>query len=73
MVFALAKTESDLITESTYLHFKELEDSISQDNGAIDNYREILSDQLNILHTSICSKLNDIMKFLLYFLWFLFP
>ena len=67
MIFSLAKTESDFITESTYLHFKELEDNISQANDASDDYREILSDQLNIYHTTISSKLNDIMKFLTVF------
>lgn len=67
MIFSLAKTESDFITESTYLHFKELEDNISQANDASDNYREILSDQLNIYHTTISSKLNDVMKFLTVF------
>ncbi|NNC45773.1 MAG: magnesium/cobalt transporter CorA [Winogradskyella sp.] len=67
MIFSLAKTESDFITDSTYLHFKELEDNISQANDASDNYREILSDQLNIYHTTISSKLNDIMKFLTVF------
>lgn len=67
MIFSLAKTESDFITESTYLHFKELEDNISQANDASDDYREILSDQLNIYHTTISTKLNDIMKFLTVF------
>ena len=67
MIFSLAKTESDFITESTYVHFKELEDNISQANDASDVYREILSDQLNIYHTTISSKLNDIMKFLTVF------
>ncbi|WP_452225309.1 magnesium/cobalt transporter CorA [Lacinutrix chionoecetis] len=67
MIFSLAKTDSDFITESTYLHFKELEDNISQANDASDDYREILSDQLNIYHTTISSKLNDIMKFLTVF------
>lgn len=67
MIFSLAKTESDFITENTYLHFKELEDNISQANDASDYYREILSDQLNIYHTTISSKLNDIMKFLTVF------
>ena len=67
MIFSLAKTDSELITESTYVHFKELEDNISQANDASDAYREILSDQLNIYHTTISSKLNDIMKFLTVF------
>lgn len=67
MIFSLAKTESDFITEGIHLHFKELEDNISQANDASDDYREILSDQLNIYHTTISSKLNDIMKFLTVF------
>ncbi len=67
MIFSLAKTDSDFITESTYIHFKELEDNISQANDATDSYREILSDQLNVYHTTISSKLNDIMKFLTVF------
>ena len=67
MIFSLAKADSDLITDSTHIHFKELEDNISQANDASDDYREILSDQLNIYHTTISSKLNDIMKFLTVF------
>lgn len=67
MIFSLAKTESDFITDNTFVHFKELEDNISQANDASDSYREILSDQLTIYHTTISSKLNDIMKFLTVF------
>ena len=67
MIFSLAKLDSDYISDSTYVHYKELEDNISQANDASDDYREILSDQLNIYHTTISSKLNDIMKFLTVF------
>jgi len=67
MILSLVKIESDFIAESTIVHFKELENNISQANDASDNYREILSDQLNIYHTTISSKLNDIMKFLTVF------
>jgi magnesium transporter len=67
MIFSLAKMESEFITESTYVHFKELQDNISQANESSDSYREILSDQLNIYHTTISAKLNDIMKFLTVF------
>ncbi|MCG8183289.1 magnesium/cobalt transporter CorA [Tenacibaculum piscium] len=67
MIFSLAKTDTDFIKENTYIYFKELEDNISQANDATDNYREILSDQLNIYHTTISSKLNDIMRFLTIF------
>lgn len=67
MIFVLAKMESEYISESSYVHFKELEDNISQANEVSDSYREILSDQLNIYHTTISSKLNDVMKFLTVF------
>ncbi|WP_297766188.1 magnesium/cobalt transporter CorA [uncultured Muriicola sp.] len=67
MIFVLAKMESEFINESSYVHFKELEDNISQAHEVSDSYREILSDQLNIYHTTISSKLNDVMKFLTVF------
>lgn len=67
MILALSKMESDLIDESSEVHFKELLANISTATESTDNYREILSDQLNIYHTTISSKLNDIMKFLTVF------
>lgn len=67
MVFSLAKSESDFIEDENYVHYQELENNISQANDAADHYREILSDQLNIYHTTISSKLNDTMKFLTVF------
>jgi magnesium transporter len=67
MILALSKIESDLIDETSYIHFKELQDNIDQASDSSDSYREILSDQLNIYHTTISSKLNDIMKFLTIF------
>jgi magnesium transporter len=66
-ILSLAKLESDLFDESTEVHFKELQDNINQASDSSDSYREILSDQLNIYHTTISSKLNDIMKFLTVF------
>tara|TARA_R110000822_G_scaffold37820_1_gene105590 strand:- start:191 stop:1276 length:1086 start_codon:yes stop_codon:yes gene_type:complete len=67
VILNLAKMESDYITESTEMHFKELQDNINHASDSSDSYREILSDQLNIYHTTISSKLNDIMKFLTVF------
>ncbi|HZJ21215.1 MAG TPA: magnesium/cobalt transporter CorA [Pricia sp.] len=67
MILALSKLESELIRESTDVHFKELLDNINQATDSSDTYREILSDQLNIYHTTISSKLNDVMKFLTIF------
>lgn len=67
MILSLSKLDSDLIHENTEVHFKELQDNINQASESSDSYREILSDQLNIYHTTISSKLNDIMKFLTVF------
>lgn len=67
MILALSKMESEFIFESTNVHYKELLDNINQANDSSDSYREILTDQLNLYHTTISSKLNDIMKFLTIF------
>ncbi len=67
MIFSLAKMETELIEDDTDIHYKELQDNISQASDTSDSYREILSDQLNIYHTTISSKLNDTMRFLTVF------
>ncbi len=67
MIIAFSKMEADLIEDSTDVHLKELVDNIHQAIDSSNSYREILSDQLNIYHTTISSKLNDIMKFLTVF------
>lgn len=67
MILALSKMESELISGSAHVHFKELVDNIQQATDSSDTYRDILSDQLNIYHTTISSKLNDVMKFLTIF------
>ena len=67
MILALSKTESDFIHKKNDVHFKELVNNINLAGDALDSYRELLSDQLNIYHMIISSKLNDIMKFLTIF------
>lgn len=67
MILTLSKMESEFIFESTYIHYKELLDNINQATDSSDSYREILTDQLNLYHTTISSRLNDIMKFLTIF------
>ncbi|MGB1031868.1 MAG: magnesium/cobalt transporter CorA [Flavobacteriales bacterium] len=67
MIFSLAKMDTDLIDVGSAVHFQELEDNISQASDSSDSYREILSDQLNIYHTTLSTKLNDVMKFLTVF------
>lgn len=67
VILALSKSDSEFIKDENAVHFKELVDNINQAVEVSDSYREILSDQLNIYHTTISSKLNDIMKFLTVF------
>jgi len=67
MIFALSKLESDFISEKNDIHFKELVFNINQASDSVDSLRELLTDQLNIYHMMISSKLNDIMKFLTIF------
>ena len=67
MIQTLAKLEADLIADSTDIFLKELVANINQATDASNSYREILSDQLNIYHTTISSKLNDTMRFLTVF------
>lgn len=67
MLINLSKMESDFIEEKNEVHFKELLANINQAIESTDSYREILSDQLNIYHTTISSKLNDVMKVLTIF------
>ncbi len=67
MILTLSKMESEFIKENTYIHLKELLDNINQATDSSETFRDILSDQLNIYHTTISSKLNDVMKFLTIF------
>ena len=67
LVMNLSKMDSDLINDYMDIHLKELQNNIELANETIDNYREILSDQLNIFHTNMSSKLNDILKLLTIF------
>lgn len=67
MFINLSKMESEFIEEKNEVHFKELLANINLAIEASDSYREILSDQLNIYHTTISTKLNDVMKVLTIF------
>jgi len=67
MLLNLAKMDCDFINPKNEVHFKELQNNIDHATEISDSYREILSDQLNIYHTTVSSKLNDIMKFLTVF------
>lgn len=67
MILNLVKIESDYLHDENHLHYKELQDNITEANELSDSYREILYDQLNIYHTTMSTKLNDIMRVLTIF------
>lgn len=67
MILNLVKMESEFIHDENHVHFRELQDNISEASELSDSYREILYDQLNIYHSSMSTKLNDIMRILTVF------
>ena len=66
-VFQLSRLESDLLHEKTQPFIKDLEDLIIHATEAIDTYRDLLTDQLNIYNSVVANKMNDIMKVLTIF------
>lgn len=67
VIYGLNKIESQFVQHKTMVHFRDLKDNITLARDTAENYREILSDQLSIYHTTMSTKLNDIMKFLTIF------
>lgn len=67
LIFQWSKVESDFVKAETFQYLEDLNDHITTVNEALDTYREMLSDQLTIFHTTISSKMNDIMRVLTIF------
>jgi magnesium transporter len=59
--------ESDLITTTTTIFLRDLNDLGTQAVEAMDTYREILKDQLDSHSASSGNRLNETMKFLTVF------
>ena len=64
MILNLVKLESDFIHEENRMHYRELQDNINEAAELSDSYREILYDQLNIYHSTMSTRLNEIMRVL---------
>jgi len=64
MIMNLVKMETEFIQAENHIHFRELQDNINEASELTDSYREILYDQLNIYHSSMSTKLNEIMRVL---------
>ena len=67
MIMNLVKMESEYIHDENKIHFRELQDNINEASELSDSYREILYDQLNMYHSAMSTKLNDIMRILTVF------
>jgi magnesium transporter len=63
----LARLDTELIDTKTIPFLKDLEDLITQASEAIDTYREMLSDQMNLYNSALSNKMNDVMKILTIF------
>ncbi|MDY6864012.1 MAG: CorA family divalent cation transporter, partial [Thermodesulfobacteriota bacterium] len=63
----LPRLESEFIREETKPFLNDLLDLITQATEAIDTYREMLSDQLNIYNSNVSNRMNDVMKILTIF------
>lgn len=67
MILKMCKLDSDFLGEGMPVYLSELQNNIELANDSVDSYRDILSDQLNIFHTTVSHKLNEILKFLTIF------
>ena len=67
MIMSLVKLDTDFINPENDKYFKELQDNINQTVELLDYYRELLYDELNIYHSSMSTRLNDIMALLTVF------
>ncbi len=61
------KSDSILISPKTIPFIRDLGDHVTQAAEAIEIYKELLNDELTMYHTSIGSRLNDIMRVLTIF------
>ncbi len=67
MIQNLLKSDSNLLHAPNKIHFRELHNNIHEAIELTENYREILFDQMNIYHTSVSARLNEIMRTLTLF------
>jgi magnesium transporter len=66
-ILQLLKSDSELIEDKTIPFLKDLQDLITQATEAIDTYRDMLANQLNMYNSSISNRMNEIMKVLTIF------
>jgi magnesium transporter len=67
MMLRFARSESELIQEATFPFIKDLLDLFTEASEAVDAYREMLADFMNLYNTAVSNRMNDIMKVLTVF------
>jgi magnesium transporter len=60
-------SEFTIFDKNGLKYLKDLQLNLDDTQETLESYRNLLSDQLNIYHTTMSTKLNDIMKFLTVF------
>ena len=63
----LLRLDSELVGDEVRHFLKDIEDLATQVNDALEVYRELLTDLLNVYHTNMGTKLNEIIKVLTIF------
>ncbi len=63
-ISTLERTDSELITASTHIYFKDIFDHIIAIIDTVETYREMLSGMLDIYLSTVSNRLNEVMKVL---------
>lgn len=63
----LARLDNGLVCDATLLFVKDLQDHVNQACEAVETYRDLLTDQLNLYNSVLANKMNDVMKILTIF------
>jgi magnesium transporter len=61
---SLQRTESELIRESAQIYLRDVHDHVVQVTDSIDTFRDMLSSMLDMYHSSIGNRTNEIIKVL---------
>ena len=67
LVSRFKRSDSDLIDDSTIPYLNDLEDHITHATEAIEIYKEMLNDQIDMYNSALNNKLNDIIRVLTIF------
>jgi magnesium transporter len=67
-IFALCKSDSEIISKESSQHIiNNVHDTISMASESCESYRTMLHDQLNIYHTNVANRLNEMFRVLTIF------